>query len=87
MYNQFASSYNEALNEAFGVFRDQNITELAPDLRYNRGGSVSTCTYLASMITGQFSGEIFAQFGITNSWNTGKIITKKVYTTAYERNS
>ena len=61
MYNQFASSYNEALNEAFGVFRDQSITELVLDLRYNRGGSVSTCTYLASMITGQFSGEIFAQ--------------------------
>ena len=61
MYNQFASSFNEALNETFAAFRSQSITDLILDLRYNRGGSISTCTYLASLITGQFTGEIFAQ--------------------------
>ena len=36
------------------------------DLRYNGGGSVQTCTYLASLITGQFTGTIFAQ----QQWNS-----------------
>jgi C-terminal processing protease CtpA/Prc len=36
------------------------------DLRYNGGGSVSTATYLASMITGQFDGKVFAK----QQWNS-----------------
>ena len=61
MYNQFASSFDDQLNEAFGNLRDEAIDELVLDLRYNRGGSIRSCTYLASLITGQFSDEIFAQ--------------------------
>tara|TARA_X000000950_G_C13840396_1_gene629984 strand:- start:90 stop:1517 length:1428 start_codon:yes stop_codon:yes gene_type:complete len=66
MYNQFASSFNEPMNEAFAEFTNQGITELILDLRYNRGGSISTCTYLASLITGQFNNEVFAQ----ELWNS-----------------
>ena len=66
MYNQFASSFNEQLNEAFATFRTEGIDELVLDLRYNRGGSIRTCTYLASLITGQFNGQIFAQ----ELWNS-----------------
>ena len=61
MYNQFASSFDDQLNEAFANLRDEAIDELVLDLRYNRGGSIRSCTYLASLITGQFSNEIFAQ--------------------------
>ena len=61
MYNQFASSFDDQLNEAFANLRDEAIDELVMDLRYNRGGSIRSCTYLASLITGQFSNEIFAQ--------------------------
>ena len=61
MYNQFVSGFNQELIDAFSGFASQNITDLVLDLRYNGGGSVQTCTYLASMITGQFDGEIFAQ--------------------------
>jgi len=61
MYNQFASSFDEQLNEVFASFRNEAIDELVLDLRYNRGGSIRSCTYLASLITGQFSNEIFAQ--------------------------
>ena len=66
MYNQFASSFDEQLNEAFATFRTEAIDELVLDLRYNRGGSIRTCTYLASLITGQFNGQIFAQ----ELWNS-----------------
>lgn len=68
MYNQFVGTTenNEALNNVFGRFKAQNITDLILDLRYNRGGSVSNCTYLASMITGQFKDAIFSQ----QVWNS-----------------
>ena len=66
MFNQFASNFNEALNEAFAEFQAEAIDELVLDLRYNRGGSIATCTYLASLITGQFDGQIFAK----QVWNS-----------------
>jgi len=65
MYNGFYSSYDSQLNAVFGNFQSQNVTDLVLDLRYNSGGSVSTATKLASMITGQFTGQIFAK----QQWN------------------
>ena len=65
MYNSFTGSFDEELNAAFGAFESENISELILDLRYNGGGSVETATDLASMITGQYSGEIFS----TELWN------------------
>lgn len=78
MYNKFVGEvdangdgtneydFNQALIDAFASFRSENINELVVDLRYNGGGSVRTCTYLASLITGQFTGTIFAQ----QQWNS-----------------
>ncbi|WP_284653408.1 S41 family peptidase [Flavobacterium terrisoli] len=65
MYNGFYSSYDSQLNTAFGNFISQNVTDLVLDLRYNSGGSVTTATKLASMITGQFTGQTFAK----QQWN------------------
>lgn len=65
MYNGFYPSYDSQLNTVFGNFQSQNVTDLVLDLRYNSGGSVSTATKLASMITGQFTGQIFAK----QQWN------------------
>lgn len=65
MYNGFYSSYDNQLNTVFGSFVSQNVTHLVLDLRYNSGGSVDTATKLASMITGQFSGQLFAK----EQWN------------------
>ena len=53
------------MNEAFGTLKTQGITDLVLDLRYNSGGSVLTATRLASMITGQYTGQIFAK----QQWN------------------
>ncbi len=78
MYNKFVGEvdsngdgtnefdFDQELIDAFNNFRTENISELVIDLRYNGGGSVRTCTYLASLITGQFTGTIFAQ----QQWNS-----------------
>jgi C-terminal processing protease CtpA/Prc len=65
MYNSFTSDYNHTLNDAFLTLKNENITDLILDLRYNGGGSVKTALYLTGMITGQFTGNIFTQ----EEWN------------------
>ncbi|MGL5113172.1 MAG: S41 family peptidase [Flavobacterium sp.] len=65
MYNGFFANYDLQLNEAFGSLKAQGITDLVLDLRYNGGGSVQTATRLASMISGQFTGKVFAK----QQWN------------------
>lgn len=66
VYNGFYGDYDVQLNNAFSYFQSQGITDLVLDLRYNSGGLVSTATRLASMITGQFTNEIFAK----QEWNS-----------------
>ncbi|HMI06166.1 MAG TPA: S41 family peptidase [Flavobacterium sp.] len=65
MYNGFYPNYEAQLNDAFGQLKAQGITELVLDLRYNGGGSIQTAQRLASMITGQFNGQVFAK----EQWN------------------
>ncbi|MCX7547547.1 S41 family peptidase [Xanthomarina sp. F1114] len=66
MYNGFTRDFDMQLNDAFGYFKSQNIQNLVLDLRYNSGGSVNTAILLSSMITGQFTGQVFN----TNQWNS-----------------
>lgn len=65
MYNGFIGDFDAQLNEAFGQFQADNVTDLILDLRYNGGGSVESAIDLSSMITGQFTGEIIT----TEQWN------------------
>jgi C-terminal processing protease CtpA/Prc len=65
MYNGFYPGYESQLNTAFAQLESQGITDLVLDLRYNSGGSIATATRLASMITGQFTGQLFAK----EQWN------------------
>ncbi len=57
MYNQFVNNnaYHEELNNVFGNFINEGITDLVLDLRYNGGGSLTTSRILASMIYGDAS--------------------------------
>ena len=65
MYNSFVADFDQQLNNAFAYFASENIEHLVLDLRYNGGGRVSSATALASMITGSYTGEIFAK----QQWN------------------
>lgn len=57
MYNGFNGNSTE-LNNAFGTFNSAGITDLILDLRYNPGGFTSKAILMASLITGQFTGEV-----------------------------
>ncbi|GAL67539.1 S41 family peptidase [Jejuia pallidilutea] len=59
MYNGFTAGSENSLNNVFANFKSSNVQHLVLDLRYNPGGSVTTTTFLASMITGQFTGQVF----------------------------
>jgi C-terminal processing protease CtpA/Prc len=65
MYNGFTPNFDEQLNNAFGDFKANGIDELVLDLRYNLGGSVSSAINISSMITGQFTGDLF----LRAQWN------------------
>jgi C-terminal processing protease CtpA/Prc len=66
MYNSFIRNYDKELNTAFLTFKNEGINDLILDLRYNSGGSVSSAIYLSSMITGQFTGQLFTK----EHWNS-----------------
>jgi len=66
MYNGFTANFDSQLNQAFGTLKSEGVSELVLDLRYNGGGSVLTASRLASMITGQFNGQLFAK----QQWNS-----------------
>ena len=68
MYTSFTRRYDTQLNNAFAQFKAEGVTDLVLDLRYNGGGSVETATDLASMITGQFNGEVFYR----EIWNSDR---------------
>ena len=69
MYNgfRFGDSNLTELNNVFAEFQAANVTDLVLDLRYNGGGSVSTAIWLSSMITGQYTGEVFFKERWNNS--------------------
>ena len=50
LYTQFIANYNASLDEAFSYFRDQQVTDMVIDLRYNHGGYTSAAQHLCSSI-------------------------------------
>ena len=59
MYNFFTLNSGDALNQVFADFKNQNITDLVLDLRYNPGGRGTTATILASLIYGPNTEQLF----------------------------
>jgi hypothetical protein len=59
VYNGFNSDFDLQLNDVFKYFKDQGVSSLILDLRYNGGGSVQTAIYLASMIYGTYTTKDF----------------------------
>ncbi len=69
MYNRFVGDFDEELNNVFSEFKADGVTDLVVDLRYNPGGSVASSTRLASLITGQFTGELFSKATWNPKWS------------------
>jgi len=65
LYQRFNSDFNEELNDVFGQFIADGVTELVLDMRYNPGGSVNTSRLLASMIYGTNTNDLY----IKQRWN------------------
>ncbi|TXE10071.1 peptidase S41 [Seonamhaeicola algicola] len=61
MYNSFIANFDNQLNDAITSLKNQGITDLVLDLRYNPGGRVSSAIILSSMITGQFHQQVFSK--------------------------
>lgn len=62
---QVDRNFNQEMVDTFAEIEAENIDEMVLDLRYNGGGSVLNGVYLASLLTGQFTGEVF----IKQLWN------------------
>ncbi len=73
VYNAFTNTFDEELNEVFGKFKEEGISDLIVDLRYNGGGSIETCKNLAGMITGQFDGQLFAKEAYNKNFRDDEI--------------
>jgi C-terminal processing protease CtpA/Prc len=52
VFDQFIPPSNQELDSAFTFFKQNNITDLIVDLRYNGGGDLSVLTNMASYIAG-----------------------------------
>ncbi len=58
----FISSANSQLRDAFQSFRDQNITNIVIDFRYNGGGLVSTAELMGDLMgRDRFTTQLFSQ--------------------------
>lgn len=73
MYNGFTAGSETGLNAVFSNFKSNNIQHLVLDLRYNPGGRVNVETFLASMITGQHTGELFQKLVYNSTLQSSNI--------------
>ncbi len=103
VYNGFNRNFNNELNNAFAEFVANNVKHLVLDFRYNPGGSVDTARLLGSMVTGQFTGDIYSKlvynsnlqsensnFNFVNSFDGNTINSlnlNKVYVLTTERSA
>jgi C-terminal processing protease CtpA/Prc len=58
VYNGFMSDYDIQLNSVFSKYKTAGLDKMIIDLRYNGGGSVTTATYMASMIYGTYTDKV-----------------------------
>ncbi|MEM7717238.1 MAG: S41 family peptidase, partial [Cyanobacteria bacterium P01_A01_bin.68] len=65
MFQRFLREFDNDLNDTFGQFVAEGVTDLVLDLRYNRGGSVQTSQRLASLIYGANTNDLY----IRQRWN------------------
>lgn len=89
LYLHFNSNYVSDLRDALTAFRDNDISELILDLRYNGGGQVDTAAYLSTAIAGNSLHMNILSLLIFNSrytdWNNAVYISVTPYDLAVEK--
>lgn len=65
LYNSFTHNYDQELITEFEKYKNEGVSELVLDLRYNGGGSVATAINIASMVVPKEA--------------IGKVFLKKIY--------
>ncbi len=79
VYNRFDPAYESDLVKAFKDFKDNDITDLVLDLRYNNTGTVEMAAKMANLIVpADLDGEVFAryEFNAKHSAQNGTITIK-----------
>lgn len=61
-YTDFIEGFNPQLYNTFAEFKEQGISDLVVDLRYNHGGDMNAAIYLASLIAPRAAVESKAPF-------------------------
>ncbi|HEX8529341.1 MAG TPA: S41 family peptidase [Cytophagales bacterium] len=61
VFTTFIDKSNAELDEAFGYFKTQGVSEVVLDLRYNGGGSLSVAQHLAGLIAPGKAGQKFVE--------------------------
>ncbi len=70
VFQSFIGTSQKELEESFKYFKEQGITELVLDLRYNGGGYVYIANYLSSLIGGnRVEGTIFNQMQFNQKYS------------------
>lgn len=68
VYNGFDAGFDPELFDVFKAFKNQNVTDLILDFRYNGGGHVISANLIASCIAADASkGKVFAQYRYNDS--------------------
>ena len=63
VYTGFKTGYDEDLQKVFDRFREERVTDIIFDLRYNGGGDVESCCKTASILAGgDCAGEVFLYY-------------------------
>jgi C-terminal processing protease CtpA/Prc len=61
VFDEFIEPSSDELKTAFAYFKQENVTDLILDLRYNSGGMLDVATELVSYISGLSSGTILVK--------------------------
>lgn len=80
LLTSFTQSAVNELQTAFATLKNENVTELVLDLRYNGGGSVGTAGVLCSHIAAQLSGTPYVKIMFNNRYqkNNGQAVMSRM---------
>lgn len=87
-YVSFTSSMQDEITQTIKSFKDDGITDLIVDLRYNGGGSLSVCSYFADLLApASADNKIFLKLKHNSKYSTYDELSSSKYIIARSTNS